>query len=88
MNSKFDPDLFDDDGELDRAVSRNPNTTALLFPLEDGMEVLYREGGFGLNFMRGLGIILCWMALLAALGLAAASFLSFPVGGVLWRWPS
>ena len=57
----------------------NPNETALLFPLEDGMEVLYPEGGFALNFARGLGIIFCWMALLAALGLAAASFLSFPV---------
>jgi hypothetical protein len=29
--------------------------------------------------VRGLGIILCWLGLLAALGLAAASFLSFPV---------
>jgi hypothetical protein len=43
------------------------------------MEVLYPEGGFALNFARGLGIIFCWMAFLAALGLAAASFLSFPV---------
>src|SRR5205823_13716374 len=50
---------------------------------EDGLEVLYREGGFGLNFVRGLGIILCWMALLAALGLASASFLSFPVAAFL-----
>ena len=57
----------------------NPNNTTLLFPLEDGMEVLYPEGGFALNYARGLGIIFCWMALLAALGLAAASFLSFPV---------
>jgi hypothetical protein len=51
----------------------------LLFPLDDGIEVLYREGNFGLNYVRGLAIIFCWMALLAALGLAAASFLSFPV---------
>jgi hypothetical protein len=50
-----------------------------LFPLDDGMEVLFREGNFGSNFVRGLGIILFWMSLLAALGLAAASFLSFPV---------
>ena len=61
----------------------NANDTALLFPLEDGLEVLYRQGGFGLNFVRGLGIIFCWMALLAALGLAAASFLSFPVAAFL-----
>lgn len=51
----------------------------LLFPLEDGLEVLYREGGFGLNFARGLGVILCWLGLMAAIGLAASSFLSFPV---------
>jgi len=37
----------------------NRNKTALLFPLDEGMEVLYREGGFGLNFARGLVIILC-----------------------------
>lgn len=43
------------------------------------MEVLYPEGGFAMNFVRGLGIIFCWMALLSALGLAAASLLSFPV---------
>jgi hypothetical protein len=60
-------------------VFANPNSTTLLFPLEDGMEVLYRTGGFGGNFMRGLGIIFCWMGLLAAIGLAAASQLSFPV---------
>ncbi|MDQ6631741.1 MAG: hypothetical protein M3Y82_08265, partial [Verrucomicrobiota bacterium] len=72
------PNLFDDSGKLTIEFS-NRNPTALLFPLDEGMEVLYREGGFGLNFARGLGIILCWLALLAAVGLAAASFLSFPV---------
>jgi hypothetical protein len=70
--------LFNAKGQLAIVVA-NPNNTALLFPLEDGMEVLYPEGGFALNFARGLGIIFCWMALVAALGLAAASFLSFPV---------
>ncbi len=72
------PDLFDANGVLTISFV-NPNSTALLFPIDDGMEVLYPEGGFGLNFVRGLGIIFCWMALLAALGLMAASFLSFPV---------
>jgi len=72
------PDLFDANGVLTIAF-RNANSTALLFPLEDGMEVLYPDGGFGMNFARGMGIIFCWMALLSALGLMAASFLSFPV---------
>ena len=70
--------LFDADGVLTVAFA-NPNDTALRFPLEDGVEVLYRQGSFAMNFLRGLGIIFCWMALLAAVGLASASFLSFPV---------
>ncbi len=57
----------------------NRNNGALVFPLEDGLEVLYREGNFSLNFARGLGIIWCWLALLATLGLACGSLLSFPV---------
>ncbi|HEU5122900.1 MAG TPA: ABC transporter permease [Verrucomicrobiae bacterium] len=72
------PNLFDENGIL-RIEFLNVNDTALIFPLDEGLEVLYREGGFGLNFARGLGIIFCWMALLAAIGLASASFLSFPV---------
>jgi hypothetical protein len=72
------PNLFDAKGVL-TIIFVNPNDTSLLFPLEDGMEVLYPQGGFTLNFARGLGIIFCWMALLAALGLMAASFLTFPV---------
>ncbi|HVU07609.1 MAG TPA: hypothetical protein VHG89_03600 [Verrucomicrobiae bacterium] len=72
------PNLYDKNGVLTIDFV-NPNSTSLLFPLEDGMEVLYPQGGFALNFVRGLGIIFCWLALMSALGLAAASFLSFPV---------
>jgi len=74
--------LIDADGVVTVAFG-NLNGTALLFPVEDGMELLYRDGGFGLNFARGLAIIFCWMALLAAVGLASASFLSFPVAALL-----
>jgi ABC-type transport system involved in multi-copper enzyme maturation permease subunit len=69
---------LDDKGVLTIAFL-NANNTTLSFPVEDGVEVLFPEGGFALNFARGLGIIFCWMALLAAIGLMAASFLSFPV---------
>jgi hypothetical protein len=70
--------FLDESGQL-IVNFENRNDTALVFPLDEGLEVLYREGGFGLNFTRGLGIILCWLALLSAVGLAAASLLSFPV---------
>jgi len=57
----------------------NRDGTVLIVPNEDGFEILYPEGGFALNFIRALLIILFWLTLLAAMGLAAASFLSFPV---------
>lgn len=72
------PNLYDSKGVL-TIVFLNDNNTSLLFPLEDGMEVLYPESSFTVNFARALGIIFCWLALLSALGLMAASFLSFPV---------
>lgn len=56
----------------------NANEVTILFPLADGLELLYAEGGFALNYARGLLIVLFWIALLAAIGLAAASYLSFP----------
>lgn len=72
------PNMYDEKGLL-KIQFINVSESALVFPMADGLEVLYREGGFELNFARGLGVILCWMALLAALGLASASSLSFPV---------
>ncbi len=72
------PNLFEPNGDL-TIVFRNLNELPMLFSLDEGMEVLYAEGTFGGSFIRGLGIILCWLALLAALGLAASSCLSFPV---------
>ena len=72
------PNMADAKGILTVAFF-NSNDTALLFSMEEGMEVLYPEGGFALNYARGLGIVFCWMTLLTTLGLTAASFLSFPV---------
>ena len=72
------PNMFDASGKL-TIQFMNWSESALLFTSADGMEVLYREAGFGLNFARGLLIIFCWIALLSAVGLACASLLSFPV---------
>lgn len=74
--------MFDEQGKL-TIDFRNYNPNAMLFSQEEGMEVLYRESGFGVNYIRGLGIIFCWLSVLAALGLAAASFLSFPVAAFM-----
>lgn len=57
----------------------NADNSALTFPLDEGFELLYYENTFGVNFIRGVTIVFCWLALMAAIGLAAASQLSFPV---------
>jgi hypothetical protein len=55
------------------------NETVVLFPLEDGLEVLYKADTFTGNFVRAILLILCRLVFLACLGALAASFLSFPV---------
>lgn len=72
------PNLYNEEGILTIRFY-NMNNQSLLFQLDDGMEVLYPESNFTVNFFRGLGIIFFWLALFAAIGLCAASFLSFPV---------
>jgi len=72
------PNLLDDQGRL-VVDFYNGNNTSLIFPIEDGFELLYNENTFGVNFIRGVIIIFCWLAFLATIGLAAASLLSFPV---------
>jgi hypothetical protein len=53
--------------------------TSISFSPGKGLELLYRVGGFGGNFLRGLVVIWAKLALLAAAALAAASWLSFPI---------
>jgi hypothetical protein len=75
---KIAPNLWNEKGVLTVNLE-NRDSVVLIVPNDEGFEILYREGNFGINFIRALLIILFWLALLAALGLAAASFLSFPV---------
>lgn len=69
-----------DDGYLGVGFLNHPaNQTVVIFPIEDGLEVLYQAGTFGGNFVRAALLILCRLVFLACLGVLAASFLSFPV---------
>ena len=64
---------------LVRVHFANLNDKPILFPMDDGPMILYHDGGFGTNLMRGLLIIYFWLGLICAIGLMASSFLSFPV---------
>lgn len=56
---------------------------SLSFPPGDGIEVLYRTGSFEGNLARGLLVTLMKLSFIAMLGLAAGTFLSFPVAVLL-----
>jgi hypothetical protein len=58
----------------DRQASRT-----VVFDSERGIEVFIRESGFGMNLFRALVVVLCRLALLAAVGLTAGTLFSFAV---------
>jgi len=59
------------------------NNTVVIFPLEDGLEVLYKADTFTSNFIRAVLLILFRLIFLACLGILASTFLSFPVAILL-----
>jgi hypothetical protein len=72
------------DGYLAIAFLNLPlNDTVVIFPLEDGLEVLYKTDTFTANFIRAVLLIFIQLIFLAALAVFAGSFLSFPVAILL-----
>jgi hypothetical protein len=59
------------------------NDTVVIFPLEDGLELLYKADTFTANFGRAILLIFARLIFLAALAVFAGSFLSFPVAILL-----
>jgi hypothetical protein len=72
------PNLFDKSGKL-RVEAWNYSRSTLRFPLDQQLEVLFPEGSFEVNFARGLLVIFFWLVAVAAIGLAASSYLTLPV---------
>ena len=72
--------LVRDDGTLDITVLNDvPEQPTVRFEPGDGLEIFYSVGGFGANFAKGMTVLWVRLAFLAMLGLAAATFLGFPV---------
>ena len=72
------------DGYLALAFLNVPlNDTVVIFPLEDGIELLYKADTFTANFVRAVLLVFVRLVFLAALAVFAGSFLSFPVAILL-----
>lgn len=74
-----------DEGFLEVSFINDPrfNNTVVIFPLEDGLEVLYKADSFTANYVRAVLLILLRLIFLACLGILASTFLSFPVAILL-----
>jgi hypothetical protein len=77
-------DVVAEDGYLAVGFLNVPlNNTVVIFPPEDGLEVLYEADTFASNFIRAVLLILFRLIFLACLGILASTFLSFPVAILL-----
>ncbi|MBN2020169.1 MAG: hypothetical protein JW749_08090 [Sedimentisphaerales bacterium] len=77
-------DCVADDGYVALAFQNVPlNNTVVIFPLEDGLEVLFQADSFTANFVRAVLLVFIRLVFLAALAVFAGSFLSFPVAVLL-----
>jgi hypothetical protein len=74
--------LINADGTL-HVECQNYTESSLVFRVEDGLEVLYSDGGFLMNYAKSLVVILSRLTLLSALGLWAATFASLPVATMM-----
>ncbi len=70
--------MWDTNGLL-RIEAWNYSRDTLRFPVDQPLEVLFPEGSFEMNFLRGLLIVFFWLIGVAAVGLAASAYLSLPV---------
>lgn len=84
----FDASLVRPDGTIDLVVANGPNPREISFE-PDGLEILYAAGGYEANFVRIVLVLWLKLGFIAAVAIAASTFLSFPVAclvalAVLW----
>jgi hypothetical protein len=77
---KVPADAVAGDGYLAAVFYNEPtNNTTVMFPLENGFEVLYKAGSFSSNFIRVVLIIFARLLFLACLGVSLSTWVGFPV---------
>ena len=76
-----------DDGRTEVTFVNYPHPktgeTSSVMILPDDIAILYRVGGFGANYVRGIVLLMLQLAYLGGMSVFAASFLTFPVACLL-----
>ena len=80
-------EVIDDEGRIELTITNPaPNEQAqptVSFSPDEGLQMLYRVGGFEANLTRSLAMLWVRLGFLAALAVAASTFLGFPVAALL-----
>lgn len=89
--ARIDASLIDENGELEIRVFNNvesegmriPRNAQLMFKMPEGFELLHRVDSFEMNLARSMTVIWIRLWFIAALALAAGTFLSLPIACIL-----
>ncbi len=78
------PSMVSPEGDLYVAYGNPPSNSqqylvSVIFPVKDGIEVLYAVGQFETNYLRCLGVMYLRVMLLAVLSAAIGAWVSYPV---------
>ena len=79
----FPPFYLGDTGRLILTVVSDPSNERSITIPPDGLEILHTVGGYEVNFLRVMATLWIKLGFLAAVGIAAGTFLSFPVSSLV-----
>ncbi len=77
---RISPEWVSDDGTLSvEYANLHPRQIAALFSPESDLQLMVYQGGFLLNYLKALLLIIIHLSFLSAIGLTAGAFFSIPV---------
>ncbi len=81
---KIPASVIDTEGNLSiKFINYDEEYLTVIFPEQNGIEVMYRTHTFTINFLKGYLLIFFQLIVLSALGVMFSSFLSFPVAVIM-----
>jgi len=79
----FPASLLGEESTLVLTIASDPSNGRTITIPPDGLEVLHTVGGYEVNFLRVMAALWVKLGFIAAVGIASATFLSFPVASLM-----
>jgi hypothetical protein len=82
-STTFPAGYLGDTGRLILTIASDPENARTITIPPDGLEILHTVGGYETNFLRVIAALWIKLGFIAAVGIASATFLSFPVSSLM-----